>query len=51
MRPEPNLFDRFNPVVRTDIPKRTDVGRLPPYKTHRHTFYGQIRIIGVRTGT
>ena len=26
---------------RTDIPKRTDVGELPPYKTHRHTLYGK----------
>ena len=26
---------------RTDIPKRTDVGQLPPYKTHRHTLYGK----------
>ena len=26
---------------RTDIPKRTDVGKLPPYKTHRHTLYGK----------
>ena len=26
---------------RTDIPKRTDVGNLPPYKTHRHTLYGK----------
>ena len=26
---------------RTDIPKRTDVGTLPPYKTHRHTLYGK----------
>ena len=26
---------------RTDIPKRTDVGDLPPYKTHRHTLYGK----------
>ncbi len=26
---------------RTDSPKRTDVGELPPYKTHRHTLYGQ----------
>ena len=38
---ETNLFDRFNPIVRTDIPRRTDVGRLPPYKTHRHTLYGK----------
>ena len=26
---------------RTDIPQRTDVGKLPPYKTHKHTLYGQ----------
>ena len=26
---------------RTDIPQRTDVGELPPYKTHRHTLYGK----------
>ena len=41
MRRETNLFDQFNPIVRTDIPKRTDVGKLPPYKTHRHTLYGR----------
>ena len=41
MRRETNLFDRFNPIVRTDIPKRTDVGKLPPYKTHKHTLYGK----------
>ena len=41
MRRETNLFDRFSPIVRTDIPKRTDVGKLPPYKTHRHTLYGK----------
>ena len=26
---------------RTDIPNRTDIGELPPYKTHRHTLYGK----------
>ncbi len=31
----PNVYHR------TDIPKRTDVGKLPPYKTHRHTLYGK----------
>ena len=41
MKRETNLFDRFNPVVRTDVPQRTDVGKLPPYKTHRHTLYGK----------
>ena len=28
-------------IHRTDIPKRTDVGELPPYKTHKHTLFGQ----------
>ena len=28
-------------IHRTDIPKRTDVGKLPSYKTHKHTLYGQ----------
>ena len=28
-------------IERTDIPQRTDVGKLPPYKTHRHTLYGK----------
>ncbi len=41
MERETNLLDQFNPIVRTDIPKRTDVGKLPPYKTHRHTLYGK----------
>lgn len=27
--------------IRTDIPKRTDIGRLPHYKTHSHTLYGK----------
>ncbi len=26
---------------RADIPQRTDIGKLPPYKTHRHTLYGK----------
>ncbi len=26
---------------RTDIPRRTDLGELPSYKTHRHTLYGR----------
>ena len=28
-------------TARTDIPQRTDVGKIPPYKTHRHTLYGK----------
>ena len=33
---------------RTDIPRRTDQGDLPNYKTHRHTLYG--RQEGICTG-
>ncbi|MDE0265226.1 MAG: DNA methyltransferase [Bryobacterales bacterium] len=28
-------------IHRTDIPKRTDVGKLPPYTTHKHALYGR----------
>ena len=28
-------------IARTDIPKRTDLGKLPNYRTHRHTLYGR----------
>ena len=34
----PLLYDLIH---REDIPKRTDVGKLPPYKTHKHTLFGQ----------
>ena len=34
----PLLYDLTH---REDIPKRTDVGKLPPYKTHKHTLFGQ----------
>ena len=26
---------------RTDIPQRTDLGRLPHYRTHKHTLFGR----------
>ena len=26
---------------RTDIPRRTDLGKLPSYKTHKHTLFGK----------
>ena len=26
---------------RTDIPRRTDLGELPNYRTHKHTLYGK----------
>ena len=28
-------------TYRTDIPHRTDLGKLPPYRTHKQTLYGQ----------
>ena len=34
----PLLYDLTH---RTDIPKRTDVGKLPSYKTHKHTLFGK----------
>ena len=34
----PLLYDL---VHREDIPRRTDVGKLPHYKTHKHTLFGQ----------
>ena len=31
----------YDLIHREDIPKRTDVGKLPSYKTHKHTLFGQ----------
>ena len=28
-------------IARTDIPHRTDLGKLPNYRTHKHTLYGR----------
>ena len=39
MRDELGLF--YDGSHRTDIPKRTDMGKLPPYRSHRSTLYGQ----------
>ena len=33
----PLLYDLTH---RTDIPRRTDVGQVPPYRTQRHTLFG-----------
>jgi len=33
------LFDDV--IHRTDVPARTDLGKLPNYRTHRHTLYGR----------
>ena len=37
------MIDLFGDRItqRTDIPKRTDLGSIPNYKTHRHTLYGK----------
>ena len=32
------LFDDV--IHRTDVPHRTDLGKLPNYRTHKHTLYG-----------
>ena len=39
LQKEMRLF--FDIHHRTDIPRRTDQGDLPSYKTHRHTLYGR----------
>ena len=28
-------------VYRDDVPSRTDMGKLPPYRTHKHTLFGK----------
>ena len=33
-------FDSLGVIYRDDTPKRTDMGVLPPYQTHKHTLYG-----------
>ena len=36
-----DLFSNFTPVKRFDVPKRTDVGKLPNYRTQKHVLYGK----------
>ena len=31
----------YDVAARTDIPRRTDLGKLPNYKTHKHRLYGR----------
>ena len=42
---ESRLRDQFGIFAevhhRTDIPRRTDLGNLPNYRTHKHTLFGQ----------
>lgn len=28
-------------IHREDLPRRTDLGPIPPYQTHKHTLFGQ----------
>ena len=39
MRNELGLFGQV--IHRTDIPKRTDLGEVPNYRTHKHTLFGR----------
>ena len=39
LKKEMGLF--YDIVHRTDIPRRTDLGKLPNYRTHKHTLYGK----------
>ena len=39
LRDEMGLFFDLN--HRTDIPRRTDLGKLPSYKTHKHQLFGK----------
>ena len=39
LRDQHGMFGQI--VARTDVPKRTDLGELPNYRTHRHTLYGR----------
>ena len=33
-------FDSLQAIYRDDTPRRTDMGLLPPYQTHKHTLFG-----------
>ena len=41
IRKEIDLFHNFTPIHRRDIPKRTDQGKIRPYKTQKHTLFGR----------
>ncbi len=41
IRKEIDLFHNFKPIRRSDIPKRTDQGELPRYRTHKHQLFGK----------
>ncbi len=41
IRKEIDLFHNFKPNRRSDIPKRTDFGKIPHYRTHKHLLFGK----------
>ena len=41
IRKEIDLFHNFKPICRSDIPKRTDQGKIPHYRTHKHQLFGK----------
>ena len=41
IRKEIDLFHNFKPILRSDIPRRTDLGGLPNYRTHKHKLFGK----------
>ena len=41
IRKEIDLFHNFKPIRRSDIPRRTDQGKLPSYRTHKHLLFGK----------
>ena len=41
IRKEIDLFHNFKPIRRSDIPRRTDQGKIPHYRTHKHLLFGK----------
>ncbi len=41
IRKEIDLFHDFTPIQRSNIPKRTDLGVLPNYRTYKHQLFGK----------
>ena len=41
IRKEIDLFHNFRPIRRSDIPRRTDQGKIPHYRTHKHQLFGK----------
>ena len=41
IRREIDLFHDFEPIRRSDVPQRTDLGKLPNYRTHKHLLFGK----------